>query len=107
MLPEDVADARAVPAAERAPRGRRDSFVRVSHHDVGVVLDPCPGSQRTDQEVDLLARGPLRLGAESELLVESAHPGYEGRAQEDRERDRPVPEILPRQHRGGPRPGRR
>ena len=76
----------------------------MSHADVGVVLDPCPGSERADQVVDLLARGPRRLGAEAELLVESPNPGDERGAQEDRERDRPVPEILPGQERRVARP---
>ena len=79
----------------------------VQHDERRVVLDARSGVERAHEVVDLLARGPRPARAETERLVERADPIDELSAQEDRERDRAVPQIVARQDRGIARPGRR
>ena len=67
-----------------------------------------PARTRADEVVDLLARGPGGPGPEAELFVERADGREQLPAQEDRERDRAVPEVLHGERRrvGLPRTGR-
>ena len=95
MLPEDVADARAV-----AFTGRREwAHVRLMQdNELGVVRDPPAAVQRPHEIVDLLTGAPLRAGAQPELLVECSDTRDHGGTEKDRERDRAVPEVLASQH---------
>ena len=65
-----------------------------SNRQRGVVRDPGPGSDRADEVVDLLARRPRLAGAEPEALVERADLLDDRSAEEDRVRDRAVPEVV-------------
>src|SRR5207248_2503389 len=104
VLAQDVADARAVPCTERAERIGGGLLARMRHDQPGVVVDPRAGIERADEVVDLLSRRPARFRAETEPLVEPADARDEGPAQEERERDRAVPEVFARQRRGVTRP---
>src|SRR5262245_28253312 len=69
VLAEEVADGCAVPVTDSRVVGANV----VLHCQRGVVLDPHAGSDRTDEEVDLLTRAPWFRRAEPHALVESAH----------------------------------
>jgi hypothetical protein len=106
VLAEDVADARAVPGTDRPQRGRRERWASVDDDEVGVVLDPLAEIERPDEVVDLLAGRPRSSRAQPELLVEVVDGPDDGRPEEDRERDRAVPQVPARQGDGVSRPRR-
>ena len=60
MLAQDVADARAVPAAERGSADGDTRLSWVGHDEGGVVLDSRARVERAQEVVDLLAGGPRR-----------------------------------------------
>ena len=90
MLAEDVADARSV---TRADRREVDFLACMVDDERRVVLDPRSRVERADQVVDLLP-GRHR---QPQPLVERAYALDDAPAQEDRERDRAVPEVVARQ----------
>lgn len=98
VLAEEVADALTVARAELDERSLRR---RVMHDELGVVLDADAAVDGTDQVVDLLAR---RMG-KAKTLVERPDAANNVAAQEDRERDRAVPDVVARQSGSVRRPG--
>lgn len=96
MLAEDVTDARAV---TRADRREVDFLACMVDDERRVVIDPRAGVERADQVVDFLP-GRHR---KPQPLVERADAHDDAPAQEDRERDRAVPEVVAREL---SRPGR-
>src|SRR5438105_5650122 len=90
VLAEDVADARTV---TRTDRGEIDVLGRVLDDERGVVLDARACLECADQIVDLLA-GRRR---QPEPLVEGADSLDYLPAEEDRERDGAIPEIVGRE----------
>src|SRR5919197_5831718 len=92
VLAEDVPEARAV----ASPEGREVHVLRgMSDDEGGVVVDARAQVERADQVVDLLAR----RSRQAERLVERTDALDHRAAQEDRERDRAVPQVLARQRR--------
>ncbi len=107
MLAQDVADARALAHTHDPESGRRKGLVFVEYDELRVVLDARAGVDRANEIVGLFSRGPGPAGTEPELFVEPPYGPDHRRAQEDRERDRPVPQVLARQLGGISRPRRR
>lgn len=105
VLAQEVAQACAVPVAERDQPLRRVGLQLVGDREGRVVLDPRTPAHRTQHVVDLLARRPGSSCAEPERFVEAANLFDHLPAKEDGERDRPVPEVVRRQHRGINGPG--
>lgn len=107
VLAQDVAEAAAVAEAHGAQAGRRERLLVVLDNEGWVVLDPSAAVQRADEVVDLLAGAPPCRRPEAQLLVEAADLLHDGAAQEDRERDRTVPEVDAGEPRGLALPRRR
>jgi len=103
VLAEQVSDARAV-AFSRPDVVRPDA---VEDDELGVVADSRTRAHGADQVVDLLTRAPRLPRAQPEPLVERPYALDDLPAEEDREGDRTVPEVVVGQRRGValPRPG--
>jgi glycosyltransferase involved in cell wall biosynthesis len=99
VLAEDVADARAV---ARADSGEVEILAGMLDDERWVVVDPGAGAERADQVIDLLAG----RGREPEPLVEGPDALDDRPPEEDRERDRAIPEVVARQGHGRSRPPR-
>lgn len=87
MFAEDVTDARAV---TRPHRRQIDRLLGMHDDDRRVVLDVRSHIDCANQIVDLLTGRP----GQAQTLVESADPLEDVSPQEDRERDRAVPEVV-------------
>jgi glycosyltransferase involved in cell wall biosynthesis len=93
VLAQDVADARAVAGTDSLQRGTGELFVWMDDRERRVVFDACARVDRTHEIVCLLSGRPGLVRPEAELLVERTYASDGLRAQEDRERDRAVPEV--------------
>src|SRR4051812_14714508 len=99
VLPQQVTDALAVACADGCGV---NVFPWMLDDDPRVVCNPRSAIECPDQVVDLLPR----RRRQAQPLVECADPLDDLALQEDRERDRAVPQILPGEHRGALRPPR-
>jgi glycosyltransferase involved in cell wall biosynthesis len=99
VLAQDVAEACTVACADG---GQVGVFAWMLDDESRVVFDLGAGVECADQVIRLLAR----RGGKAERLVELPDLLDHGAAQEDRERDRPVPEVFASEHGGARRPPR-
>ena len=92
------------PTRSSAPRVR---LARVRHVSAGSYSMRAPDRSARSDVLDLLAGRPERSRPEPEPLVEGADPFDERPPQEDRERDRAIPQIVRRRARprSAPRTG--
>ena len=100
VLAQEVPDARAVAEPDRArrPRGRR-----AARRGSGRTRSARPLSNRADEVVDLLARMPTASPSRARAARRRHRPARRRvPAEEDRERDRAVPEVVARS--AAPRP---